>query len=335
MSKKNVILEKSGGRKFDLYAEVGKYFSSAGQLDEIAFKQALHEKLKALKDGNPPDGFIQPATEWLSGYLNEILNYLREKGISEPALKLFKIAINESSLYGLENISVSVDCLQHIVSELPEPQKTPVEKKGAADEMRQRIFAAAIDVFAEDGFHRATIDKVSETAGIGKGSVYRHFKSKEEILDELLRKAFQEVVERISTITSKDIDILQMVQEMIESWILFISNNHKLYRIIQTQAMYGQTGRTVMFYDYVISRLPLFKERLVSLNRDKELKTTNLYTVFYGIMGFIDGVVQKWFRCGMDYSLIDEVPVILEVLFNGFVGEKTTRTVFFIPPEKD
>lgn len=333
MDKKNVIFEKSGGRRFDLYAEVGKFFSSAGQLDEIAFKQSLNEKLQKLKADGSSDYFIKEASTWLSEYLNELLNYLAEKGITEPSLKLFKVAINESSRYGLENISVSVDCLKHIVNEWPEVLNPSSVKKGTADEKREKIFEAAIDVFAEDGFHRATIDKVVEAAGIGKGSVYRYFKSKEDILDELLRKTSQRVVEQISGITSKDTDILQMVQEMIESWIVFISNNHKLYRIIQNEAMYGQTGKTTMFYDYVISHLPLFKERLVSLNRDKELKTTNLYTVFYGIMGFIDGVVQKWYRCGMDYPLIDEVPVILEVLFNGFVGEKTTRKVFFDPQD--
>ena len=53
------------------------------------------------------------------------------------------------------------------------------------------------------------------------------------------------------------------------------------------------------------------------------------------ILGFIDGVVHKWFRRGMDYPLSDETPVILEVLFNGFVGEKTTSRLFFEPGEDE
>ncbi len=42
----------------------------------------------------------------------------------------------------------------------------------------------------------------------------------------------------------------------------------------------------------------MFKERILSLNKEKKVKTTNFYTVFYGIMGFMDGVAHKWFRRG-------------------------------------
>jgi hypothetical protein len=45
-------------------------------------------------------------------------------------------------------------------------------------------------------------------------------------------------------------------------------------------------------------------------------------------LGFIDGVVHKWFRGGMAYSLRSEIPVILEVIFNGFVGKEGVQKQF-------
>lgn len=53
-------------------------------------------------------------------------------------------------------------------------------------ESRQRILDAALEVFAEQGYHSATVDAIAKTAGISKGLMYNYFKSKEEVLNELM-----------------------------------------------------------------------------------------------------------------------------------------------------
>lgn len=51
---------------------------------------------------------------------------------------------------------------------------------------RQKILDAALEVFAKQGFHSATVDSIAKTAGISKGLLYNYFKSKEEVLNELM-----------------------------------------------------------------------------------------------------------------------------------------------------
>lgn len=60
-----------------------------------------------------------------------------------------------------------------------------------AERNRQRILAAAGDVFAERGLH-ATMDEVAERAGVGVGTVYRRFPSR----DELVLTLFEERLEQ-------------------------------------------------------------------------------------------------------------------------------------------
>ncbi|WP_353963340.1 helix-turn-helix domain-containing protein [Tepidibacillus marianensis] len=43
------------------------------------------------------------------------------------------------------------------------------------------MFDAAIDVFSEYGFEKAKMDLIAEKANVAKGTIYYHFKSKEEI----------------------------------------------------------------------------------------------------------------------------------------------------------
>jgi AcrR family transcriptional regulator len=56
--------------------------------------------------------------------------------------------------------------------------------------MRERILDAAMDVFAEEGFRGATISEVERRVGLaaGTGSLYRHFPSKEALLQAAVER---------------------------------------------------------------------------------------------------------------------------------------------------
>ena len=58
------------------------------------------------------------------------------------------------------------------------------ERKKA--ERRERIFNAAIEVFAEKGFRNATIKDIAEVADVGEGTIYSYFDSKDDLLMAIL-----------------------------------------------------------------------------------------------------------------------------------------------------
>ena len=57
------------------------------------------------------------------------------------------------------------------------------------EEARERIMDAAKQVFAEKGYHEATMDEVAKRLGVSKGALYLYFSSKEELFEALCRKA--------------------------------------------------------------------------------------------------------------------------------------------------
>ena len=72
------------------------------------------------------------------------------------------------------------------------------------------------------------------------------------------------------------------------------------------------------FINELILALPGLKRRCWKASRDGRLKQMNYFTVFYGIVGFMNGVIQKWLSDGGDGSLLAEVETVKEVLFYGF-----------------
>ena len=55
---------------------------------------------------------------------------------------------------------------------------------------RQRILESAREIFAENGID-AQMDDVADRAGVGVGTVYRHFPTKEALMVELVRQKFR------------------------------------------------------------------------------------------------------------------------------------------------
>ena len=55
-----------------------------------------------------------------------------------------------------------------------------------AKDTKERILAAALDMFSQNGYAGTNIRELAGSLGMGKSSMYRHFESKEEIWNALL-----------------------------------------------------------------------------------------------------------------------------------------------------
>jgi len=61
------------------------------------------------------------------------------------------------------------------------------------EEAKERIIQAALDVYAEKGPYEATMDDVAKKLGVSKGALYLYFKSKDELLYEIIKRPEQSV----------------------------------------------------------------------------------------------------------------------------------------------
>ncbi len=320
MTEKSRIYQTEGNR-IPLYQEVGRYFYPDGSFDEISFRKSIRESIKIRQ--KKPGEFTGDLKEWLKLYLLEIIEYLEEKKLYNSSGILLRIAIDEAEKCGMKEITIPSELLNRILTASPgEPAKE--DKMKDPDRKKEKIFNAALQVFSKKGFHKSTIDEIASLSGVGKGSVYRFFKSKEDLLEQLLSEKYQEIIIPFSSIMARDGDVLEQVKEMIELWIFFIEKNPVAYKLIQNESISNIISSKYSFYSFFIEQFPMLKERLLALNNDGKIKIADFYSVFYGILGFIDGVVHKWFKQEQSYPLSDEIPLIVDVLFHGFTGESST-----------
>ena len=69
--------------------------------------------------------------------------------------------------------------------------------KAEAEQTREAILNAAIDMFYEVGVSKTTLNGIAEKAGVTRGAIYWHFKNKLEIFDALHEKLHRPLADRI------------------------------------------------------------------------------------------------------------------------------------------
>ncbi|OLC11299.1 MAG: hypothetical protein AUH41_00855 [Gemmatimonadetes bacterium 13_1_40CM_66_11] len=59
----------------------------------------------------------------------------------------------------------------------------------ATELTRQRLIRTALELFTTRGYHDTTTAQIAKKAGIAEGTIYRHFDSKQQLINELYRAA--------------------------------------------------------------------------------------------------------------------------------------------------
>jgi AcrR family transcriptional regulator len=98
---------------------------------------------------------------------------------------------------------------------------------------RQRLLEAAEDVFAELGYHEASIVKITEAAGVAQGTFYLYFASKKEIFDELVRDLNRRVRHAMKEASSQGETRLEQELLGFRAYFRFTAEHRALYRIIR------------------------------------------------------------------------------------------------------
>jgi len=102
---------------------------------------------------------------------------------------------------------------------------------------RREIIRAALKVFAEMGYDRATMDDIAQELEATKGLVYGYFKSKEELLAGILSD--EELVAQVHAAMTPPagVPLAQAVESAIDSAFAAMRSNAPLARILYLQSM--------------------------------------------------------------------------------------------------
>jgi AcrR family transcriptional regulator len=105
---------------------------------------------------------------------------------------------------------------------------------------KTRIKEAAVKLFAEKGVAETTTRDLALAAEIAEGTIYRHYRSKEELVRELFREHFAAFADRIQSAVERADNIRGRLDLIIEESCAVFDDDPTLYRfllLIQHEAL--------------------------------------------------------------------------------------------------
>ncbi len=114
---------------------------------------------------------------------------------------------------------------------------------GQANSRRDELLELAAVMFAERGLRATTVRDIADGAGILSGSLYHHFASKEEMVDELLRGFLDWLFTRYREIVDSEPNPLERLKGLFMASFEAIEHRHAQVVIYQDEAqrLSGQT----------------------------------------------------------------------------------------------
>src|SRR5260370_8928722 len=100
--------------------------------------------------------------------------------------------------------------------------------------MREAILDAAVQLFAEYGYHAAPLRDIARIAGIQAASIYYHYPSKQALLVEIMETYMQLLNNNTERIMREYTDPLQQLHEVIANHVRMHTTYHAAFFILDT-----------------------------------------------------------------------------------------------------
>ena len=107
-------------------------------------------------------------------------------------------------------------------------------KKRMAEFVRKDILESAIAVLLEQGIEKFTMDRVSERAGIAKGTVYLYYTNKQALLDAVLDYGYLPLQDELKKIVRSEADLLWKLERCIFAALRHTEANVSLLKQLRT-----------------------------------------------------------------------------------------------------
>ena len=197
-------------------------------------------------------------------------------------------------------------------------------------QVRDRIISAAVTVFSEKGYHRATIADVVHRSGLSVGAIYTHFRNKEELFlqscDLISGQGLDELGMRLAPLTSSADRLRAAVAYYVETIDEFDDAPGQVGLI----RAWAEAGDEPGVRDMLVRR----RERLVGAAQlliqegiaRGELPTwLDVDAVARGFMALLDGLLLQRIEAGDSYRPDDSIRragAILDTLLAAATAER-------------
>jgi AcrR family transcriptional regulator len=196
---------------------------------------------------------------------------------------------------------------------------------GLGDRRREEILAAATREFAQRGFAGADLQLVADRLGLGKGTVYRYFDSKESLFLAAADRGMRLLKEESDREVLKARDALDRIVRATRAYLRFFDRHPELVElIVQERAEFKDRKRPTYFVHHDVNVKPWKKllQQLIAEGHIRNIPVDRITDVFSSVLY---GAIFKNYFESRRRSPETQAEDILDVVFRGILGTRLLK----------
>lgn len=162
-----------------------------------------------------------------------------------------------------------------------------------APRRRRQLLEVATRVFADKGYHDASMDDVAVAAGVTKPVLYQHFGSKRELFVELLNDISGQLAEEIAAATAGAATPREQVETGFAAYFRFVASHSDGFRLL-----FGSGTRQDQEFADFTERVEDSMAELVAGLIEADLDDEHRRLLAYGIVGLAEGTSRHLSNVG-------------------------------------
>ena len=115
---------------------------------------------------------------------------------------------------------------------------------------KRKIFETSMKLFAEKGYENTSIEEITATVGVAKGTLYYHFASKEEIFNFLVSEGVKLLQNSVDIKTSKYHNYIDKIKAIVLIQVKIVDKYEDIITILLSQ-FYGNEQRNQKCKEYI------------------------------------------------------------------------------------
>lgn len=191
-------------------------------------------------------------------------------------------------------------------------------RTGAINSKYHLILDAAIKVFAEQGFHQATISQVAREAGVADGTIYLYFKNKADILSNFFSYRSRQVFDRFRQVVDQADSAEEKLRNLIRLHLSEFQRDRNMAVVFQREALLARYVKD----EYITEVTRMYMDILTEIIRLGQAEGTIRKQLPLGlakrfILGAVNEVINTWVVTGGDKDMVEMADPLVDFYFDG------------------
>jgi TetR/AcrR family fatty acid metabolism transcriptional regulator len=192
---------------------------------------------------------------------------------------------------------------------------------------RKEILSAAERVFAEKGFFSSTMSEIAERAEFGTGTLYKYFKSKDDLYFTLIDEKTDTINHLVKAELSREASPVVRIREVLGLQFEFVEKNRDFFRIYTSErsrfewTLKDELGKGI--HDKMVAFIKILTQVMKEGMKEGEFKPMDPTDLAHALVGIVNSFIFEWLISPKPYSLVSKRDVALEIFLKG--AQRTER----------